>query len=404
MAAREDDFLMGDDLDDLFFLLEGGHLDIDDTFNQELDVIVSEVAADDQQTSFTCEVCNKICKSKRGLTRHTNAKHKADTSAGNSTSSATENNAGVISKDAMSFQKLSQAKLHEILKESCGIVVKDMCLPESTRQAFFNCTFTFDEIMALWEKLRPLIDEHTGDGEKFFTGFYGLLDENLLPSKFHDITLTNILMMEVGNLVLIHLDSGFKNQSQPEKKVSPVSENEIKCLQYVSGYIIHKLHNKFRFSKSFSKYYNRQCVAILKACKVDVDHTQTLVNIRDRGGLWRVNKLMQDLFLTCENIFRSKTSNHSSKIICEEIVKTMFENSTIRSKFKTVCYDVDPKVNSEISLNLLEQILTLFVRMRTFSYARDIREKHLASKKKGKKRALRTDIKITSSTTDTGGH
>ena len=401
MAAREDDFLMGDDLDDLFFLLEGGHLDKDDIFDQELDVMVSEVAAGDQQSSFTCEICNKTCKSKRGLTRHTNAKH-ADTATEKSTSSATESN---ISKDALSFKKLSQAKLNEILKVSCDNVLKDMCLPpESTRQAFFNCTFTFDEIMALWEKLRPLIDEHTGDGEKFFTGFYGLLDENLLPSKFHEITLTNILMMEVGNLVLIHLDSGFKTQSQPEKEVSLVTENEIKCLQYVSGYIIHKLHNKFRFSKSFSKYYNRQCVAILKACKVDVDDTQTLVNIRDRGGLWRVNKLMQDLFLTCENIFRSKTSNHSSKIICEEIVKSMFENSTIRSKFKTVCYDVDPKVNSEISLNLLEQILTLFVRMRTFSYARDIREKHRASKKKGKKRAMRTDIKITSSTTDTGGH
>ena len=78
----------------------------------------------------------------------------------------------------------------------------------------------------------------------------------------------------------------------------------MKCFQYISGYNVHKFHNKFRFSKSCSNNYNRQCVAILKACKVDSDDTQTLVNARDRGGLWRVSKNMQNLFWKSECIFR----------------------------------------------------------------------------------------------------
>jgi len=53
-------------------------------------------------------------------------------------------------------------------------------------------------------------------------------------------------------------------------------------------------------------------------------------------------------------------------------------------------------------MNLLEQILTLFVRLRTFSFAKDIREKHKLAKKASRKRSLRTDIKQSSSTTVLG--
>ena len=81
----------------------------------------------------------------------------------------------------------------------------------------------------------------------------------------------------------------------------------------------------------------------------------------------------------------------------------MLENCTITSNFRTVFYDTDPKVDSEISRNLLEQMLTLFVQLRTFSFAEDICEKHKATKKKTKKRSLRTEIKVASCSTD-GGH
>ena len=64
----------------------------------------------------------------------------------------------------------------------------------------------------------------------------------------------------------------------------------------------------------------------------------------------------------------------------------MLKNCTITSDFKTVCYDTDPKVHSEISMNLLEQMLTLFVRLRTFSFAKEICEKYKATTKTTKKR------------------
>ena len=56
----------------------------------------------------------------------------------------------------------------------------------------------------------------------------------------------------------------------------------------------------------------------------------------------------------------------------------------------------------QVSLNLLEHVLTLFVKVRTFSYAKDIKEKHKVAKKQTKKRSLRTEIKQASSSLELG--
>ena len=61
----------------MFSLIDGGFLDGDDSFNQEIDDIATEVASNEESTaSFKCSQCEKVCKSlQRGLTRHTNVKH-----------------------------------------------------------------------------------------------------------------------------------------------------------------------------------------------------------------------------------------------------------------------------------------------------------------------------------------
>ena len=50
-------------------------------------------------------------------------------------------------------------------------------------------------------------------------------------------------MSEVGNHLLIHLSNVNTDTSEnPSKVVSSITDNEVKCLQYISGYIVHKLH------------------------------------------------------------------------------------------------------------------------------------------------------------------
>ena len=68
LEDAEDDF---DNLDVTIAVTEAEGEDIEEEFNNALSEIHGE-------KSFPCAKCEKVCKSKGGLTRHTNAKHNID--------------------------------------------------------------------------------------------------------------------------------------------------------------------------------------------------------------------------------------------------------------------------------------------------------------------------------------
>ena len=84
------------------------------------------------------------------------------------------------------------------------------------------------------------------------------------------------------------------------------------------------------------------------------------------------------------------------------LVSAMMKDSEIISKFKDICYSTEIEVPKEFCDNVLERMVLLYVRTRTFSYARDIRELHRISKRQGKQSSLRTEMKKKSSSTDQG--
>ena len=95
-------------------------------------------------------------------------------------------------------------------------------------------------------------------------------------------------MSELANEILVHL-SGCKHLKL-EPKVCSLPEKELNTLQYLAGFCIHKLYTKFRFSRNSARAFHNQYCLILHAYKVENDDTQALVNVRDRGGLWKVCK------------------------------------------------------------------------------------------------------------------
>ena len=106
---------------------------------------------------------------------------------------------------------------------------------------------------------------------------------------------------------------------------------------------------------------------------------------------------MQGIFIECEKIFRARTSTFQTSIDSTSLVSEMLQNFHVVSSYKLICYGVEPKVPDEICFNILEKMLMLFTRVRTFSYAKD-----KSKKKQVKKSSLRTEIKKASSSTDMG--
>ena len=72
--------------------------------------------------------------------------------------------------------------------------------------------------------------------------------------------------------------------------------------------------------------------------------------------------------------------------------------SMYNSLVETATLPLDP----ELRKNLLENMLKLYLRVRTFSFARDITEKHKYASKKSKAKALRKVIKKPTNKTDIG--
>ena len=405
MAASHESLPL-EELDDILYLIEEGFLEDDDDLNKQIEGIALEVTRDEENPSgFKCDVCEKACKSRRGLTRHSNSKHRDVTSSSVVTASAStaapKPPSSSSSADELSRQKLHPLQLKTIVLKCAEKVSLDECYPSSLREKFSVFTFTNDDAIELWLKFRKVIDSFKGDAEKFYSGFFSLLVVNVLPSKFDESNATNTLMSEVANLLLNHLSGVEVGNLDGTKEPKSLSAKEEKSLQYLAGFILHKLYSKFFYSRKGRSTY-QQIISILQACKVESDDTQTLINARDRGGLWRVNKQIERVFMQAELLFRAKTASFKTKLVCQDLVEEILKDSLVLYDYNDICSNSNLKINKEVSMDLLEHMVTIYFRVRTFSYAKDIREKHKISKKQAKKRSLRTEIKKSSSSTDKG--
>ena len=70
----------------------------------------------------------------------------------------------------------------------------------------------------------------------------------------------------------------YDNPKIKHDSVKRILIRELKSLQYVIGYVVHKLNSKFKLSESKDCVYSKQCVSIFLCCKIDFDDTQTEVD------------------------------------------------------------------------------------------------------------------------------
>ena len=75
------------------------------------------------------------------------------------------------------------------------------------------------------------------------------------------------------------------------------------------------------------------------------------------------------------------------------MVSRLAKNSDVISKYNSILGSKDITVEEEIKDNTLERILSLYFRVRAFSYAKDVVQEHKRSKQGKKAKSLQKDIK-----------
>ena len=394
MAAKGDfHFLYGDDLDPL--LVAADILEGDPDFSADVDSLVDQIPDETARTTFTCSLCPKICISRGGLTRHMNAKHSEEKDP---------NNQSEVSPKS---KKKAEDVLHPLyfkkyIEQCTEKLSKDECYPEGIMKEFQSYNVgSLSDVLHTYNIVKDVIEKFDGDSEKFYPLFYKRVsdaEQLFLRPLSHNCSL--LLGFEVANHVLCHLSGSMLKGDVVElkEKSQEFNEKEKSVISYLSGYVFSTFYRRIRFSKKpHSDVYSQQYLGLLLAGKLneegsDLDEHK-LINVRDRGGLWKTRKEVIMIFTTAESLFRSFVSKCHNKINAVEMVSALMKDSSVIANFSKLCDQYPQNVKGELRKNMLHDILSLYIRVRTFSFVKDKVQLSKIQSNAKKSKSLRTELK-----------
>ena len=172
-----------------------------------------------------------------------------------------------------------------------------------------------------------------------------------------------------------------------------LSDREKAGLQYIGeyAYVLQKIHNRHR-AKASRK--SQQAQAVLKAGKSDKnDSTQQLEEIVNRGGLWSISEPSQIIFLKTEQYFRRATSTPGlTKVDIAGIAQESISDCDVLSNYNLIFAEAELEPDKHVEKDVLHNIVSLYVRVRAFSFAKDIIQRYKIKSKQTKAKSLRKEI------------
>ena len=364
----------------------------DDAFNLDVSLTILDAETDEVDAeffealteiagkkSFPSASCTKVCKSKGGLTRHINSKHREAATTSESGNFARENN----------FSLENLTGIVEAIKTS--LITADLYGPE-INDAFKKaaCSKTlFDDVLPLYNKFCRKKNQ-----DKLLEDFYALISNANRYLNCPDSNAATIIMIEIPD----RLAGFFKVCQNRGKSCTTVASNDLKIdpsergpLSYIAGYIVSKLYQKSRCKKNDA---NKEFQALLQSLKSG-DSDNNFILARSRGGLISPSHHLMGIVEEAEICFRKNVGDGDlvvRKIPAEAICESTLSSPVVKSLWENIVLESGIEESSCTQKLCLENIVKLYVRVRSFSYARDYISKYKIKEKQTKSRALRKDL------------
>ena len=191
-----------------------------------------------------------------------------------------------------------------------------------------------------------------------------------------------------------------RQETVDQKTTKILTEKEVEGLKYLGGYVIRKLFMKLKTVQN-KQESDEQAMQILLAGKAEENlMSSSFVENMSRGGLWIITEDIQKIFIITEKYFCVQTAVVGLREInINKFVDKLNNFSPLLMIFRHIVSDCNATVNDQVEMNTLSSILTPYLRVRTFSLAKDI-----VAKQKGKifdRKALRKSTKLSSKREDT---
>ena len=194
-SGGDGDFFFGDDLDAVLALLDEDIPAESVDFDADLDVLLEEINSITPAEGFLCEKCGKVCKTKRGLTRHTNAAHVQE-----------DIDALTGLKHKTPEQMLHPLLFKKFIETSVAKLASDECYSDKLRAEFSKYTVNVDDAASSYRYVRDVIGSFKGNAEKFYPEFYKCVSSEEIVFKNLSRKGSVILGFEMANHVLAHLE------------------------------------------------------------------------------------------------------------------------------------------------------------------------------------------------------
>jgi len=224
--------------------------------------------------------------------------------------------------------------------------------------------------------LKTLYDDFTKSGnlDKYYSKYYAKVP--LRSTTFFSGLSRNaatLLSTKIANSLIAF----NKMERESTNTTTILNERDIAGLQYLGGYVLHKLYRKH--AKANTKE-SQQAMAILKAGKLEESThgatTQKLITSLNRGGLWSITMPAQRIFVKIKKHFRLLTPNINLQgINLSGITRKAITDSDILSNFDLMV-DASIESGSYIRKDVLYSIVKLYVRVQAFSVSKDVIQKY----------------------------
>ena len=350
MAAPEEKYYFGDDLEAILSAIKDNLLDENEEFTSELNADVEEVGVHPLCTSFSCDICEKVCKTQRGLTRHRNSKH------------CTNNNTKGDAYKSCFEERLHPIYYKKYIEESALKLSVDECYSEKNRKEFSTYKISVDDARLTYEYVKDIIANFNGNAEKCYPLFYKAVSGETV-FKYLSKRSSILLGFEVANRVLSHLTGlTIKESSDDLKSNISFTKKELNIISYLSGYVFGTFYRRIRTSKSSQSMFGYQSLQILLAGKSEIPSddnmltqakdrgslwtvTNMLTQAKGRGGLWTVTTEAFQIFCNVESYFRRTTTVTSKKIDSKKIVSAitmcyiMRVRNRLVNKWQSICWN-----------------------------------------------------------------
>jgi len=370
MMDGVDDFVRGEALDVVFDILDEQTLD--EWFEDDFDQATADMGV--QQSGFSCKICSKQYKTKNGLQRHVKKKHS--------------------STDSRHEGSLQPCDIMELVQKSQAELLENSCYPQALRERIAEHDFQLTSgLQNELVKAYDILEKH-GDAEKFYSFFYGKIVVNAEKLMIGlPVPMSTLLAKHLGDKILYF----FKRlKLLSSSKPQPINEKEMDGLQYLCGYVVHKLLKKTWRSSNCKSETSQSVICLLNNLIENDNRSQRLIKTTTRGGLTAVKVEIQQIFILAEEAFRKTLvkSSHTAKLDVQLIIDQLMMDTQVISMYNSLVDDDENySIKSEVKFSVLENMLKLYLRVRAFSFAKDIVNNHKFAMKKSKARALRKDIK-----------